>query len=161
MFFEPLANIKITPALKKLPDLIVSDYKLCGNIIIEAKDYYNLGKRTVVLQEKLSKEKGAGDNKTGKKEQRTITDNKGKYCFEVKPGSYHVYPVLTQDEKDSDLHLQPDFHDVDIEDRPRLDVDFYQSKVSLSGTIKVLNGTESNIKVHLVSLKTDKIVNFI
>lgn len=158
MFFEPLTNIKIYPGLNKLPELTVTDYKLCGNILIEAKDYYNQAKRTVVLQEILNKEKATGDNKGNKKEQRTITDNKGKYCFEVKPGFYHVYPILTQDEKDSDLHLQPDFHDIEIDDKPRLDVDFYQSKVSLSGTIKVLNETDNNIKVHLVSLKTDKIV---
>lgn len=151
MFFEPLTNIRITPHLKKLPDLVVTDYKLCGTIQIEAKDYYSTSKRTVVLQDA---------SKSSKKEQRTITDQRGKYCFEVKPGTYHIFPVLTQEEKDSDLHLQPESYDLQIVDSPKLDVDFYQSKVAVFGKVVVLNETEPNIKVHLVSMKTDKIVIF-
>lgn len=151
MFFEPLTNIRITPHLKQLPDIVVTDYKLCGTILIEAKDYYSTSKRTVVLQDA---------SKSSKKEQRTITDQRGKYCFEVKPGTYHIFPVLTQEEKDSDLHLQPENYDLQIIDRPKLDVNFYQSKVVVFGKVVCLNETEPNIKVHLVSMKTDKIVNF-
>ena len=42
--------------------------------------------------------------KSTKKERRTITDQEGNYCFEVKPGKYLVFPVLSQEEKDSDIN---------------------------------------------------------
>ena len=98
-----------------------------GKILIEATEYFSTAKRTVILQD--------ANEKSSIKERRTITDHQGKYCFEVKPGMYQIRPVLTQDEKDSDLHLQPEFYDLEIIDRPLLDVNFYQSKVQISGKI--------------------------
>ena len=153
MFFEPLTNIKITANMKKLPDLMVTDYKLCGKILIEATEYFSIAKRTVILQD--------ANDKSSKKERRTITDNQGKYCFEVKPGTYHIKPVLTQDEKDSDLHLQPEFYDLEVVDRPLLDVNFYQSKVVISGKIHCIAECEKDIKVKLISGKTDRVVSTI
>jgi hypothetical protein len=150
MFFDPLTNIKITAHINKLPDLVVTDYKLCGVISIEAKESYSTNKRSIILKDA---------SKTSQSEQRTITDQNGRYCFEVKPGFYHITPVLTQEEKESDLHLQPEYHEIEIVDRPRLDADFYQSKVSVSGKVKFLNETDIGIKVHLVSLKNEKVVN--
>lgn len=153
MFFEPLTNIKITAHMKKLPDLMVTDYKLCGKILIEATEYFSTAKRTVILQD--------ANDKSSKKERRTITDNQGKYCFEVKPGTYHIMPVLTQDEKDSDLHLQPEYYDLEVVDRPLLDVNFYQSKVVISGKIHCISECEKDIKVKLISGKTDRVVRII
>ncbi len=152
MFFEPLTNIRITAHLASLPDLTVTDYKLCGKIVIEATDYYPISKRTVVLQDR-------SDKSSSKKERRTITDAKGKYCFEVKPGFYHIYPVLTQDEKESDLHLQPESYDLEIVDRPLLDINFYQSKVQVSGRIDCLKDCDKTITVKLISSKNDRTVS--
>jgi len=78
--------------------------------------------------------------------------------FEVKPGTYHIKPVLTQDERDSDLHLQPEYYDLEIIDTPLLDVNFYQSKVVLSGKIHCIGECEKDIKVKLISGKTDRVV---
>lgn len=36
-FFEPLTNLRITARLKYLPDVVVTDYRLCGKILIECK----------------------------------------------------------------------------------------------------------------------------
>lgn len=152
MFFEPLTNINISAHMKRLPDVMVTDYKLCGKILIEATEYFSTAKRTVILQD--------ANDKTSKKERRTITDNQGKYCFEVKPGMYNIRPVLTQDEKDSDLHLQPEFYDLEIIDRPVLDVNFYQSKVVISGKIACISECEKGIKIKLISGKTDRVVRF-
>ena len=149
MFFEPLTNIKITPHLRNLQDIIVTDYKLCGKIFIEATEYYSTSKRTVVLQ-------NTSDKSQTTAERRTITDNQGRYCFEVKPGKYSIYPVLTKEEKDSDLHLQPDTIDLEVVDKPMLDNNFYQSKVVVSGSISCINECDKNIYVNLVSTKTDK-----
>ena len=154
MFFEPLTNLKITAHLKQIPDMIVTDYKLCGKILIEATEYFSTAKRTVILQD--------ANEKSSKKERRTITDHHGKYCFEVKPGVYHIKPVLTQDEKDSDLHLQPEFYDLEIIDRPLLDVNFYQSKVQISGKIDCIGQCDKDINIKLISGKTDRVViNFL
>lgn len=92
-------------------------------------------------------------------EQRTITDNNGRYCFEVKPGKYNIYPVLTKEEKESDLHLQPDSIDLEIVDHPLLNNNFYQSKVVISGSISCINECDQNIYVHLVSAKTEKTIS--
>ena len=147
LFFDPMTNLHISPLLSSLPDFIVGDYKLCGKIIIEAKDSFTLSKRTVVLQDKNTSE-----------ERKTITDQGGKYCFEVKEGLYKIFPILTDEEKKSELHLQPEYQEIEIVDKPNLDVNFYQSKVKISGKIKCIKDCkkEKNIKIKLVSMKNEQ-----
>ena len=147
LFFDPMTNLHISPLLPSLPDFIVGDYKLCGKIIIEAKDSFTLSKRTVVLQDKNTSE-----------ERKTITDQVGKYCFEVKEGLYKIFPILTDEEKKSELHLQPEYQEIEIVDKPNLDVNFYQSKVKVSGKIKCIKDckNEKNIKIKLISLKNEQ-----
>ena len=147
LFFDPMTNLHISPVLPSLPDFIVGDYKLCGKIIIEAKDSFTLSKRTVVLQDKNTNE-----------ERKTITDQGGKYCFEVKEGLYKIFPILTDEEKKSELHLQPEYQELEIVDKPNLDVNFYQSKVTISGKIKCIKDckNENNIKIKLVSIKNEQ-----
>ena len=146
LFFDPLTNFHISPLLEKLPDFVVGDYKLCGKIFIEAKDSFTLSKRTVVLQDKNSNE-----------ERKTITDQGGKYCFEVKEGMYKIYPVLTEEEKKSELHLQPEFQEIEIIDKPILNINFYQSKVKITGKVKCLNKCDENenIVIKLISMKNE------
>ena len=79
------------------------------------------------------------------------------YCFEVRPGSYLLFPVLTQDEKNSDLHLQPEQHKIDIIDHPVLDANFYQSKVGISGKVNCIKNCDKSIQIKLISTKNDKI----
>lgn len=67
-----------------------------------------------------------------------------------------VNPVLSQEERDSDLHLQPEVTEVMIVDRPNLDINFYQSKVIISGSIDCLEKCDEDMNVELISLKTDK-----
>ena len=97
-------------------------------------------------------------DKSTSEERKTITDQGGKYCFEVKEGSYKIYPVLTDEEKKSDLHLQPEFQDIEIIDKPYLDINFYQSKVKISGKIKCIKDckNEKNIKIKLSSTKNEQ-----
>ena len=152
IFFEPLTNIRLTALTKSLPDLLVTDYKLCGKIQIEANEYFSNSKRTIVLQ--LFSEKST------QKERRTITDSQGRYCFEVKPGKYHIFPVLTKEEKDSELHLNPEYIDIEVIDRPLLEINFYQSKVEITGTIKCIESPcDSDMKVFLVSMKSEKLIS--
>lgn len=148
MYFDALSNIIISAHNKSIPNLIVKEYKLCGLINIEANDLISTAKRTVVLVESDSK-----------KERRTITDSQGKFCFDVSPGKYHVYPFLSQEEKKMELHLNPEYIDLEVENKPILDCNFYQSKVEISGEInlKVEMINEEGFDVYLSSVKTDKI----
>ena len=97
-------------------------------------------------------------DKNSGEERKTITDQGGKYCFEVKEGSYKIYPVLTDEEKKLDLHLQPEYQDIEIIDKPYLDINFYQSKVKISGKIKCIKNCkdEKNIKIKLSSTKNEQ-----
>ena len=53
--------------------------------------------------------------------------------------------LLTQDEKNSDLHLQPEQHKIDIIDHPVLDANFYQSKVGISGKVNCIKNCDKAI----------------
>lgn len=54
-FFEPLTNLRITAHLKYLPDVIVTDYKLCGKILIECKYLYLFILNIIILNINFSK----------------------------------------------------------------------------------------------------------
>lgn len=138
MYFDPIQNLRITSTSQYLPEFIVKEYKLCGKINIEANESFSSIKRAVLLKEKETNV-----------ERRTVTDINGKYCFEVKPSSYHIQPLLSQEEKDAELHLTPESIDVEILDEPRLDIYFYQSKVEISGSIKCLTACQPDMKVFL------------
>jgi hypothetical protein len=149
MFFDPIQNLKLSPKKNSIPDFIVREYNLCGKINIESTENFSNKKRTVLLKEKETNV-----------ERRTITGLEGKFCFEVKPSTYFIHPILTQEEKDAELHLNPDSIDVEIIDKPRLDIDFFQSKVEISGFISCLEDCPSGMKVYLTSVKkNDKVIH--
>lgn len=149
MFFDPIQNLKLSPKRNTIPDFIVREYNLCGKINIESTENFSNKKRTVLLKEKETNV-----------ERRTVTGLEGKFCFEVKPSTYLVHPILTQEEKDAELHLNPESIDVQIVDKPRLDVDFFQSKVEISGFINCLKECPTGMKVYLTSVKkTDKVIH--
>ena len=145
MSFEPLTSLKISPHQESLQELSVSTYKLCGQIMIET-DGYSMSKRNVILE-----------NEENKGEKRIMTDQAGKYCFDVKPGKYKVYPVINQEEKNSDLYLQPESRDITIDEASSNDANFYQSKVKVSGKIICLNKCDDSIKIKLINAKNDEV----
>ena len=145
MMFDPIRNILLTPHLTHIQDVTVSKYKLCGQIIIEATEYFSVSRRTVILEAQSEQRK-------------VLTDQSGKYCFDVEPSNYKVYPLLTQEEKNSDLHLQPETREIKIEDQSVSDANFYQSKVKVSGKIICLKGKcEDGIKIKLINTKNDDV----
>lgn len=147
MFFEPITNIELSPFIKSIPNMIVKDYKLCGKIYIEKNEYISVAKRSIVLR--------VGESQT---ERRTITDNNGRYCFDVKPDKYNIIPVLTQEEKDMELHINPESILIEVVDKPLLDINFYQSKVEVTGFINCLDKCNEEIVVYLSNTKTDKVI---
>ena len=79
-----------------------------------------MSKRIIALQDKNSNE-----------ERKTITDQIGKYCFKVKKGINKIYPILAEEEKKSELYLQPKYQEIEIIDKPILNINFYHSKVKI------------------------------
>lgn len=78
---------------------MVSDYHLCGRVSVDTDSSdsknFNAAKRTVVLTDK------------SKSERRTTTNGEGEFCFEVKSGTYTVYPLVSSDEKEKGLKFNP------------------------------------------------------
>ena len=72
-----------------------------------------------------------------------MTDDKGAFCFEVKPGNYLVSPLVTAEEKDKGLRLLPQERQVMVEGSPVLNVNFNQSKLSISGKLKCIEKNDS------------------
>ena len=54
--------------------------------------------------------------------------------------------------------MQAEFQEIEIVDKPNLDVNFYQSKVKISGKIKCIKDckNEKNNKIKLNSLKNEQ-----
>jgi protocatechuate 3,4-dioxygenase beta subunit len=85
-FFETL-NFEVKPSVKQLPNLIATDYHLCGKVKVENDDgaQFSANNRPIVLTEKSKNI-----------ERRTPTNGSGEFCFEVKPGEYSLYPEVTK-----------------------------------------------------------------
>jgi len=79
-------NINIQANSRTIPNLVASDYHLCGKISvdnIENGQSFSVSKRSIILVEK------------SKSERRTTTNENGEFCFEVKSGVYTVTPAIT------------------------------------------------------------------
>lgn len=70
--------------------------------------------------------------------ERKTTNDDGSFCFETAPGTYSVAVVLSPAERSKGLRLKPEELRVKVETEPVLDVEFSQSRVSVSGTVKCL-----------------------
>ena len=89
-------NINIKPQSRQIPNLAASDYHVCGKINIDSDSKaFSAAKRSVILSER------------NKGERRTNTDENGEFCFEVKPGTYTVTPLITSEEREKGLKLLP------------------------------------------------------
>jgi len=109
-FFDAM-NIVIKPQVRQIAELVSNYYHLCGKIEVDAKENFSAAKRAVVLNH-------------GGAERRTTTDEKGEFCFELKPGKYTVSLAITPEEKEKGLRLIPQEHNVKIESEPILDLKF-------------------------------------
>ena len=137
-------NIDIKSNSRQISNLVASDYHLCGKISIDTvssdSKHFSNAKRTVVLHEK------------NKNERRILTGDAGDYCFEVKSGQYTVSPLITSDEKEKGLRLQPSEKQVSVDGAPVLNVNFVQSKLTVSGKVKCLEQDDQKCQAIKVSL---------
>jgi hypothetical protein len=121
-FFEPLFDIKLSPAHPAAPTISVSGHHLCGKVAIS--DY---SVRPIKLL-----------RATGAEVQRTTTDAGGQFCFKVKPDVYDVVPVVTSEEENAGVSLSPRSFRVDATVEPVLSVIFSQGSVSVAGRVECL-----------------------
>ena len=121
-FFEPLVDIKLSPAHPTAPTISVSGHHLCGKVAIS-----DFSVRPI----KLLRASGA-------EVQRTTTDAGGQFCFKVKPDVYDVVPVVTSEEENAGVSLSPRSFRVDATTEPVLSVIFSQGSVSVAGRVECL-----------------------
>jgi hypothetical protein len=121
-FFEPLVDIKLSPAHPTAPTISVSGHHLCGKVAIS-----DFSVRPI----KLLRASGA-------EVQRTTTDAGGQFCFKVKPDVYDVVPVVTSEEENAGVSLSPRSFRVDATAEPVLSVIFSQGSVSVAGRVECL-----------------------
>lgn len=123
-------NINIQPQSRQIPNLVASDYHLCGKVSIDtvASDSkaFNTDKRSIILYEK------------NKNERRTTTNENGEFCFEVKSGTYTLHPAISTEEKDRGLKFLPSDKSVSVDGAPVLNINFSQAKLGISGKVKCL-----------------------
>jgi len=122
-------NINIQANSRTIPNLVATDYHLCGKISvdnIENGQSFSVSKRSIILVEK------------NKNERRTSTNENGEFCFEVKSGHYTVTPAITQEEKERGLKFNPAEKQVNVDGSPVLNVNFGQTKVTIQGRVQCL-----------------------
>jgi hypothetical protein len=121
-FFEPLFDVKLSPAHPAAPTISVSAHHLCGKVAIS-----DFSVRPI----KLLRASGA-------EVQRTTTDAGGHFCFKVKPDIYDVVPVVSSEEENAGVSLAPRSFRVDASIEPFLSVIFSQGSVSVGGRVECL-----------------------
>ena len=137
LIFDPL-DITIDAQSKIIPDLVVSNYNLCGQINIKDSEF-KVNKRSIVLQ----------DSKTSH-QRITKTDEQGKFCFDVKPSSFEIKPDITLEERRAGLRLTPETQSLVLVDAPLEDIIFDQLKISISGKVECFDQSKcSKLKVKL------------
>jgi len=124
-------NINIQSNSRTIPNLVASEYHLCGRVSVDSDEAegksFNVAKRTIILTEK------------GKSERKTVTNDEGEFCFEVKSGTYVVAPLITADEKEKRLKFNPSEKSVTVSGNPVLNVNFGQTKLPIYGSVKCID----------------------
>ena len=135
--FPQLSNVQISPTNPNLPIVKVEAFEVCGKITINEALFPI--KRSIKLQ-------GNDVSLT------TSTDSKGAFCFSVKPGEYEIQPIISESEIEKSLLFEPRSLSVTINNKPELDLQFRQIKVSISGSVECLHPPCDSFDVVLFSL---------
>ncbi|KAK7106662.1 BOS complex subunit NOMO1-like isoform X2 [Littorina saxatilis] len=129
--FFPENTVKITPNTPQLPDIVATDFNVCGKVTID-RIPESLGAVTSQRRIIYSPE-GKGSEAVSK-----VTDADGKFCVKVKPGKYNFNVYLSDGEKEAGLHLAPGHRQVAVGNKPVMDVNFSQFRAKVSGAISCM-----------------------
>lgn len=134
--FSTLDNFMVLPNIASLPEIVASDYDLCGSIMVDSSTHP--GKRQVALTHGPATVKA----------QTKWVDEQGSFCFEVPPGEYRLSPITSPAERLSGLVFSPEYIDV-LVSKPIFDVILTQAQVRVSGFVTCIGKCDSKVSISL------------
>lgn len=127
MIFEPM-EINITPQSKVVPDLVVSEYKVCGHLIFHNdEDSQRFKKnRRVIFKDKQSHQDIIVN----------ANDETGEFCVEIKPQKYVIEPFISAEEQELGLKFKPKSISLLVINSPIKKLKFEQVQYSAAGKVQ-------------------------
>ncbi|XP_054719447.1 BOS complex subunit NOMO3-like [Uloborus diversus] len=144
MLFDTV-EMKINPNTPRLPDIYVSKFSICGQVLI---DEYPVGLDKVNRNLQL--------RALSSKEQFIVpVTSTGSFCYNAKPGKYELEVVVSEAEASFGLKFFPEKHAIEISDEPILNIDFKQFRAEVKGKVKCLQSCQ-DIMLDLAPLSHDR-----
>ncbi|KAJ6823851.1 nodal modulator 3 [Iris pallida] len=135
--FNTLENFLVLPNMAYIDDIKAVYYDICGVV------------QSITGNTKAKVALTHGPENV--KPQMKLTNEKGKFCFEVPPGEYRLSALAPTSESSSGLLFSPPHIDVKV-DRPLLDVQFSEAQVNIHGTVLCKEKCDPSVSVSLTSL---------
>lgn len=135
LFFDVITDLQLDPSMTNLPDIVLSLVHVCGEVSLKGglNDNEFENAKIVVYLEKQGEKRSSHIGKDDR------------YCFEVQPGRYNIYPVvLGAGSVQQDSLFSPKSREVQISNKPILDVNFYRPRLSIEGEVKLLQNVKSS-----------------
>jgi len=150
LFFEPITNIKIDPTTEKLPNLVLSYIHVCGKVSLSnsPSDTEFKNAKVVIYLEKQG-------------EKRSVPlEKNGTYCFEVQPGKYILYPLVSNiPNVKQDSLLYPRMYEIHATNQPLLEMNFNRPRLFVQGSVKTLGNVDKAQLTKTVVYLTSKAKN--
>ncbi|KFM75821.1 Nodal modulator 3, partial [Stegodyphus mimosarum] len=125
MYFESV-EMKINPNTPKLPNIFVSKFSVCGQLII---DEFPVG---------LEKSDRSISVKSIKDHILVPVASDGTFCCSTFPGKYELEPVVSEIENSFGLKFSPEKYSLQVTDEPVLNVEFKQFRAEVRGKVKCI-----------------------
>ncbi|XP_074594811.1 BOS complex subunit NOMO3 [Brevipalpus obovatus] len=141
-------KVKISPASPQIPDIVASSFETCGTIKFRAK----------AKQLQINFSKLEGSNYVNR--EVASSGNDGSFCAYLASGRYRIFPVTKETDK-KELIFSPKHLEVDIVDKPILNLIFRQFAASIKGNVilKDVKASARDIRVTLIDSETQKQVD--
>ncbi|CAN4113610.1 unnamed protein product [Withania somnifera] len=143
--FDGLVDFWVLPNMASISDIKAASFDVCGVVQTVSSEF----KAKVALTH----------GPQNVKPQVKLTDENGRFCFEVAPGDYRVTAIPAKVENAKELLFSPSHIDVSVRS-PIFDVKFYQAQVNIHGSVVCKEKCGSSVSLTLRHLdgrnKSDK-----
>ncbi|KAF8074467.1 hypothetical protein N665_1101s0028 [Sinapis alba] len=139
--FDKLKKFMVLPNMASLPDISAVSYDVCGVVRMFGSGH----KANVALTH----------GPTNVKPQKKLTDESGKFCFEVPPGEYRLSAFAATPKSAPELLFLPGYMDVSVKS-PLLNIEFSQARVNVHGSVVCKEKCGSSVSVALVGASGDR-----
>ncbi|KAG2260924.1 hypothetical protein Bca52824_080218 [Brassica carinata] len=133
--FDKLKKFMVLPNMASLPDISAASYDVCGVVQMFGSGH----KANVALTH----------GPTNVKPQKKLTDESGKFCFEVPPGEYRLSAFAATPKSAPELLFLPGYMDVSVKS-PMLNIEFSQARVNVHGSVMCKEKCGPSVSVALV-----------